>query len=114
LPKNINQRIKIIQPWAQKLGITLLVKGPIDILTDGLHTKQNKVHNEAMTVGGTGDVLAGIIGAFLSKNISPFDAIRLAAFLNGQAGNLSFQKQSYGLTATDIINEIPTVLKQYL
>ena len=67
-----------------------------------------------MTVGGTGDVLAGIIGAFLSKKVDPFHAIRMAAFLNGQAGNYAFQKKSYGLTATDLIDEIPTVLKQYL
>ena len=67
-----------------------------------------------MTVGGTGDVLAGIIGALLSKNIDPFIAIRIAAFLNGEAGNIVFNKKSYGLLATDIIEEIPSVLNKYL
>ena len=67
-----------------------------------------------MTVGGTGDVLAGIIGALLSKGVEPFNAIRIAAFLNGEAGNEAFNKKSYGLLATDVIEEIPSVLKRYL
>ena len=84
------------------------------MLSDGTNIKQNKVHNEAMTVGGTGDVLAGIIGALLSKGVKPFNAVRIAAFLNGEAGNEAFQKKSYGLIATDIVDEIPAVLKKYL
>jgi len=67
-----------------------------------------------MTVGGTGDVLAGIVGALLSKGVEPFNAARIGAFLNGAAGNIAFEKKSYGLVATDIIEEIPHVLKKYL
>jgi NAD(P)H-hydrate epimerase len=67
-----------------------------------------------MTVGGTGDVLAGIIGSLLSKGVESFNAIRIAAFLNGEAGNKAFAKKSYGLLATDIIEEIPSVLKKYV
>jgi NAD(P)H-hydrate epimerase len=83
-------------------------------LSDGEHIKQNVVHNESMTVGGTGDVLSGIIGALLSKGVQTFNVMRMAAFLNGEAGNVVFEKKSYGLLATDIIEEIPTVLKKYL
>ena len=96
------------------MGVTILLKGPIDILNDGDKTKLNIVHNEAMTVGGTGDVLAGIVGAMLSKGVDPFNAVSIAAFLNGEAGNQAFSKKSYGLLATDIIEEIPYVLKKYL
>jgi NAD(P)H-hydrate epimerase len=103
-----------VKNWAKKIGITIFLKGYIDVLSDGTNLKQNKVHNEAMTVGGTGDVLAGIIGALLSKGVTPFNAVRIAAFLNGEAGNEAFQKKSYGLIATDIIDEIPAVLKKYL
>ena len=100
--------------WADKLGVAIFLKGPIDILSNGNDTKLNKIHNEAMTVGGTGDVLAGIIGSLLSKGVEPFNAIRIAAFLNGAAGNNVFTKKSYGLLATDVIEEIPHVLKKYL
>jgi NAD(P)H-hydrate epimerase len=114
LSQDLDIRISSVKEWATKIGVTIFLKGYIDILSDGTSVKQNKVHNEAMTVGGTGDVLAGIIGALLSKGVRPFDAARVAAFVNGEAGNEAFQKKSYGLLATDIIDEIPNVLKKYL
>jgi NAD(P)H-hydrate epimerase len=114
LSENFDKRAYGVEQWAKKLGITILLKGPVDIISNGETTKLNKIHNEAMTVGGTGDVLAGIIGALLSKNCEPYNAARIAAFLNGEAGNEAFKKYSYGLLATDIIEEIPTVLKKYL
>jgi hydroxyethylthiazole kinase-like uncharacterized protein yjeF len=114
LSQDVDERISSVQDWARTLGITIFLKGFIDVLSDGTRTKLNKVHNEAMTVGGTGDVLAGIIGALLSKGVTPFNAARIAAFLNGEAGNEAFQKKSYGLVATDVIDGIPDVLKKYL
>jgi NAD(P)H-hydrate epimerase len=103
-----------IARWAKKLGVTLFLKGPVDVLSDGEMTRLNTVHNPAMTVGGTGDVLAGIISCLLAKNIAPMTSVRIAAFLNGEAGNLAFRKLSYGLTATDIIEQIPVVLNTYV
>ncbi len=114
LSQDLDIRIKTVQEWARKIGITIFLKGYVDVLSDGTEVKLNKVHNEAMTVGGTGDVLAGIIGALLSKGVKPFNAVRMAAFLNGEAGNEVFQKKSYGLVATDIIEKIPDVLKRFL
>ncbi len=114
LTQDLDDRITVVKEWAKKIGITIFLKGYIDVLSNGTDVKQNNVHNEAMTVGGTGDVLAGIIGAMLSKGVRPFEAARVAAFLNGEAGNEAFQKKSYGLLATDIIDEIPNILKKYL
>jgi NAD(P)H-hydrate epimerase len=114
LSKDINDRIRNVRKWARELGVTIFLKGYIDILSDGKELKLNKIHNAAMTVGGTGDVLAGIIGALSAKKIKPFNVIRIAAFINGEAGNKAFDKKSYGLLATDIIEEIPTILKTYL
>jgi len=114
LPNDLERRIETVRMWAEKLGVVIFLKGPIDILSNRDDIKLNKIHNEAMTVGGTGDVLAGIIGSLLSKGVEPFNAIRIAAFLNGEAGNKAFEKRSYGFLATDIIEEIPAVLKKYL
>ena len=111
---NINERKKNVETWAKKLGVTILLKGPIDIMSDGKETKLNNIHNESMTVGGTGDVLAGIVGALLSKGVEPFNAARAGIFINGEAGNFAYKKRSYGLIATDIIDEIPNVLRKYL
>jgi len=114
LPNDLEGRIETVRMWADKLGVAIFVKGPIDILSNGNDIKLNKIHNEAMTVGGTGDVLAGIIGSLLSKGVEPFHAMRIAAFLNGESGNKAFVNKSYGLLATDIIEEIPVVLKKYV
>ena len=114
LTNDFKMRTKNVEKWAKKFGITIVLKGPIDIISDGKSTKFNDVHNEAMTVGGTGDVLAGIIGGLASKKINVFNAARMGVFINGAAGNIAFKKRSYGLVATDIIDEIPTVLKKYL
>jgi NAD(P)H-hydrate epimerase len=114
LLNNLNERKKNVEKWAGKLGVTILLKGPIDVISNGRDTKLNDTHNPGMTVGGTGDVLSGITGALLSKGLEPFNAARTAAFINGTAGNATFKKRSYGLIATDIIEEIPGVLKKYL
>jgi len=114
LPTSLNQKKNIVATWAKKLDTTILLKGAVDIISDGYTTKLNDVHNEAMTVGGTGDVLAGITGALMAKGAKPFHAARMGAFINGAAGNEAFSKRSYGLIATDIIQEIPTILKTYV
>jgi len=63
-----------------------------------------------MTVGGTGDVLAGIIGAFSCWTDS-FTASCAGAFLCGLAGDLALGDLGYAITATDVIEKIPTALK---
>jgi NAD(P)H-hydrate epimerase len=114
IPEDIDERVRVVHQLAQSLNVGIFLKGYIDIISDGKNYKQNIVHNEAMTVGGTGDVLTGIIAALLSKGVEPFNAMRIAAFLNGEAGNEAFKKKSYGLVATDIVEEIPGILTKYL
>ncbi len=114
LNNNLEERKQIVRKWAKKLQVTILLKGSTDIICDGTELKLNDIHNQAMTVGGTGDVLAGIIGSLLSKNMEPYNAARVGVFINGTAGNNAFKKHSYGLIATDIIQEIPKVLKKNL
>lgn len=114
ISNDLDERIKKTKNWAKKIGTTIILKGHIDVISNGDKTKLNDVHNQAMTVGGTGDVLAGITGALVSKGIVPFNAARTAVFLNGYAGNLAFKKKSYGLISTDLIEEIPNVLKKHL
>jgi ADP-dependent NAD(P)H-hydrate dehydratase / NAD(P)H-hydrate epimerase len=114
LHETLEDQIPQVQSWAKKLNMGFFVKGPTDIISDGTITKLNLVHNEAMTVGGTGDVLAGIITGLLSKKTSVINAMRIAGFINGFAGNLAFERYSYGMCATDVIDHIPQVLKRYL
>ena len=99
---------------AAQLGAVMIVKGKEDIVTNGKWTKINRTGNSRMSVGGTGDVLAGEAVAMLSKEISIFNAARIAAFTNGAAGDLAFEAQEYGFIATDVISKIPEVLRKYL
>ncbi len=114
LPADVNARAKVVKKWAAKLGITLLVKGQVDVISDGNRVKFNKIHNAGMTVGGTGDVLAGIAGELLAKGVEPFYAAALAAYLNGSAGNLAFMEKWYSLLATDVVEKIPEALRDTL
>jgi ADP-dependent NAD(P)H-hydrate dehydratase / NAD(P)H-hydrate epimerase len=114
LPSDIPGRIERVQNHAQRLGIVICLKGQTDIVSDGATTRLNRVHNVGMSVGGTGDVLTGVIGAMMSKRVSPLEAARAGLFLNGAAGNEVFAKKSYGLLATDLIDEIPSILRKYL
>jgi NAD(P)H-hydrate epimerase len=114
LDDDLESRINKVEEQAKRLKITIVLKGPVDIISNGYKTRLNDFHNEAMTVGGSGDVLAGIIASFLARNVESFNAARMGVFINGAAGNLAFNKKSFGLIATDIIEEIPNVLRKIL
>lgn len=96
---------------AQAAGIsgTVLLKGHIDIITDGKQVRFNRTGDPAMTVGGTGDVLAGIAGAFLCR-LPAFDAACIAAYVNGKAGEAVVADRGGGMLASDIVDKIPSVL----
>ena len=106
--------VAMAEEAAAQLGAVMIVKGKEDIVTNGKWTKINRTGNSRMSVGGTGDVLAGEAVAMLSKEISIFNAARIAAFTNGAAGDLAFEAQEYGFIATDVISKIPEVLRKYL
>ncbi len=99
---------------AERLGAVILLKGATDEISDGRRTRLNRTGTPAMTGAGTGDVLAGVTAALLSKGVTPFDSACLAAYICGKAGEYAFTEKSYGLIATDVIEEIPHVLRDGL
>ena len=114
LPGDLRGIIEAAKGFARKSGFTVLLKGAPDVITDGNSHRLNKVHNVGMTVGGTGDALAGICGGLLAKRVPPFLAARMAAFANGYAGNLAFESKSYDMMTTELIEKIPRVLKDFV
>jgi len=114
LSDDLAQRSEAVKAFAKRVGFTILLKGSTDIITDGERLKYNVTHNAGMTVGGTGDSLAGITGGLLAKRVRPFEAARIAAFTNGHAGNLAFKEKSYGMMTSDMIEKIPNVLIEFL
>jgi len=110
LPKNLEQRAEKVQKTARKLGATMLLKGPVDVISDGKRVKFNLTGNPGMTVGGTGDVLSGIVGTFLAQGVDPFEAAVAGAFINGAAGDFVRSEKGYHMIPTDILEWIPRVM----
>ncbi|MFW6018847.1 MAG: NAD(P)H-hydrate dehydratase [Halapricum sp.] len=103
------ERGELVESFAAELGHSLLVKGPYDVLSDGERTRINRTGNPGMTVGGTGDVLAGTVGA-LAATQEPMVAAAIGAYVTGNAGDRVVEKQGYGLVATDLLEAIPPVM----
>ena len=110
LPEDQEKRVSAIQKNAKKLKATILVKGKVDIICSADHTKMNFTGNPGMTVGGTGDVLSGIVGGLLAQHSDPFEAAVAGAFVNGAAGDFVAAEIGYHMVATDLIDWIPRVL----
>ena len=110
LPENFNERVAVVQRTAAELVAVILLKGPVDIISDGKSFKLNFTGNVGMTVGGTGDVLSGVVGAFLAQQIDPFEAAVAGAFVNGAAGDFVFEEKGYHMVSTDLLNWIPHAL----
>jgi NAD(P)H-hydrate epimerase len=108
---DVKKRIELVKKQASKLGCIILLKGYVDVISDGKQVAINRTGNPLMTVGGTGDTLTGICGALLARKIEPFEAACAACFINGKAGDLAAKKFAEGLMASDLINEIPNVIK---
>ncbi|HEX7627358.1 MAG TPA: NAD(P)H-hydrate dehydratase [Candidatus Methanoperedens sp.] len=111
VPVGQRERIEFIKNFAQKNEVTVLLKGAIDLISDWLEVRANRTGNAGMSVGGTGDVLAGLAGALFARCNSPLEAAACAAFINGAAGDMAYKEFGYSLLATDIIDLIPAVMK---
>jgi len=109
--KTDEERIQIVQTEAKRLNSTILLKSGVDIISDGKEIAINKTGTSFMTVGGTGDTLAGIAGALLAKGVNTFEAGQGAAYINGLAGELASKQLGESLMATDLIEKISEVLK---
>ncbi len=102
------------EAMAARMHATVLLKGPEDVIADGIRTRVNRTGTPAMTGAGTGDVLAGCVAGLLSKGMAPFDAACLGAYICGRAGEVAFASKSYGLIATDVAEAVPEVLREGL
>ena len=105
------EKIKIVQEEAAKLKATILLKGKIDIISNGQEVALNKTGSPYLSKGGTGDTLAGIAGAFLARGIDCFTAAQAAAYINGLAGQIAAEKNGESIVATDLIEAITEAIR---
>lgn len=113
LPSDLGNRASVVASCAKDSGLTVLLKGPTDIVSDGDRIGLNDTHTPAMTVGGTGDVLTGITAGLLSRGVDSFDAACAAAFINGSAGVEAVGKFGIHILASDVVSNVANVMKKY-
>ncbi len=111
VPRDLKSRIGVVREVSTESGTTALLKGKVDIIARNDKLRLNNTGNPGMTVGGTGDCLAGLIGALLAQDHKGFEAAFLGAYINGRAGDLAEIEYGYNFKATDLLKFIPQAFK---
>lgn len=107
-----NDRMASAAAAARALNSILLLKGHETCITDGYAEYRNPTGNPGMAVGGSGDVLAGIIAGLIGQGLSPLEAAACGAWLHGRAGDVCAQKLGqYGMLPSDMLEVLPRLLK---
>ncbi len=104
-PKNAKE-------MAERFGIIILLKGEKDIVCSPTECVEISGGNAGMTKGGTGDVLAGLVAALACKN-DLFLSAKVGSYINKKAGESLYEKVGYNFNASDLVDEIPLVMKNF-
>ena len=112
-PESKKSRIAMVEKFAKKHSVTIILKGSTDIISNGTTTYLNTKNIPAMTVGGTGDILSGIIAGILAQNRDVLESAVTATYFNGLAGKMTQKKFGTHMTATDLLDVLPIVMKSF-
>ena len=105
-------RAESARVFAEQMNSIVLLKGHRSVVTDGTQMYVNPTGNPGMAVGGSGDVLAGMIASLLGQGIDALKATACAAWLHGAAGDLCSEEiGQYGMLPTDMLKVLPRLLK---
>jgi ADP-dependent NAD(P)H-hydrate dehydratase len=107
-----SEQMSIVMKKAKEYGIVIVLKGYWNIVSDGEQISVIERTTPSMTVGGTGDVLSGLISGFLTKN-NAFESSILGLFFNGLAAISLYNKIGLHLMATNLLEELPLVMKDF-
>lgn len=98
--------------FSREWNSIVLLKGHRTCITDGETGYINETGNPGMAVGGSGDVLAGILVSLLGQSLAPLEAAACAAWIHGAAGDLCAEEiGQYGMLPTDMLLRIPRLMK---
>lgn len=105
-------RVSSAAAMASDLGCIVVLKGSDTVITDGNRAYVNRTGNPGMAVGGSGDVLAGILVSLLGQGLAPLEASACAVWLHGAAGDrCSATLGQYGMLPSDMLLELPRLMK---
>lgn len=109
-----SDRIGIAKAFAKEYGVTLVLKGANTVVTDGEAVFVNTTGNPAMAMGGTGDMLSGIIGSFVAQGMNVFDAAKAGVYIHGLAGDKAAKDLSQrGITVFDMTDRLGALMSEY-
>ncbi|MFQ3651515.1 MAG: NAD(P)H-hydrate dehydratase [Gemmataceae bacterium] len=99
---------------AQRQGGIVILKGAGTIVTDGTHVYINRTGNPGMATGGSGDVLAGLLGALLAQRFTPWESAVLGVYLHGLAGDLATERLGeVSMIATDLLETLALAIQRF-
>ena len=106
-------RIDAVKKLASRLGANVLLKGHVTVISDGRRVKLVESRTATLATMGTGDVLSGIIGGYMTRNGNAFVSAVAGAYLQARIGDLLYKEKGYHAIATDVLDYIPRILKKY-
>ncbi len=110
-----SDRAQAVRACADLTGAVAVLKGAETLVCDGRRLYVNNTGNPGMATGGTGDVLAGIVGALIGQDMPAFEAACLSVYLHGLAGDIAAEKRGmWSLVAGDLIEELPAAFLKHV
>lgn len=112
LKEKWEDQMEEVVKMSKEHGITIILKGWKNIISDGKRAAVIERSTPAMTVGGTGDVLAGLVGGLFCK-MDSFNASCNGVYFNGKAAELAYNKVGLHMMATDLLENLPEIMKKF-
>lgn len=107
-------RIAVAKAFANEYGAIVVLKGANTVVTNGEDVFVNTTGNAGMAMGGTGDMLAGIIGSFIAQGMDAFSSAKCAVYIHGLCGDITAKELSQrGMTVDDMLELLPALLSEF-
>ncbi len=107
---NVRDRVQKVKRIASSLNVVVLLKGAVDVISDGENVFLNTTGSPYMTKGGGGDCLAGVCASMLARNLSCVDAACAAAYVNGKAGENASKRRKESYLSSDLLDALARVV----
>jgi ADP-dependent NAD(P)H-hydrate dehydratase len=113
IPTIQGRRQEVASRFAAEHGVILVLKGQGTVVTDGKRIFVNTTGNPGMATAGSGDVLTGVIAAFLAQGLEPFDAAQLGVYIHGFAGDMARDALGeVGMIAADLLTYLSQAIRR--
>ena len=109
-----SHRLEVAKAFAKENDVIVVLKGANTVVTNGNDVFFNMTGNPGMAMGGTGDMLSGIIGSFLAQGLEPIEAAKAGVYIHGGCGDIAKQEISErGMTVDDMIYVLGALMSEF-